>query len=266
MNFEFTSTYSSVPSQKEVYSESKRSLSENIDGCPSREIFRSDRGGSRIVLIESRALHSQCVLQSLRAAGLASRIEGYESLSEWINSDGNEDTELVLLSTSSAPSGGSATAGLQYDISQLKSCRPSVKFAVLSDQETPNLVLQAMQGGAQGYLPTSLSVEMLAQVLQLLKAGGTYVPTASLMDMATSPKGVLGQPTDANSIFGSHRQMMVARALRKGAPNKIIAYQLSMCESTVKVHVRNIMKKLKAKNRTEVALLISHMLPEENLE
>ncbi|MGU3537814.1 LuxR C-terminal-related transcriptional regulator, partial [Methylobacterium sp. A54F] len=45
------------------------------------------------------------------------------------------------------------------------------------------------------------------------------------------------------------------RALRKGTPNKIIAYELNMCESTVKVHVRNIMKKLKAKNRTEVAYL-----------
>jgi DNA-binding NarL/FixJ family response regulator len=43
--------------------------------------------------------------------------------------------------------------------------------------------------------------------------------------------------------------------LRKGTPNKIIAYELNMCESTVKVHVRNIMKKLKAKNRTEVAYL-----------
>lgn len=38
-------------------------------------------------------------------------------------------------------------------------------------------------------------------------------------------------------------------------PNKLIAYELNMCESTVKVHVRTIMKKLKARNRTEVAFL-----------
>jgi DNA-binding NarL/FixJ family response regulator len=44
-------------------------------------------------------------------------------------------------------------------------------------------------------------------------------------------------------------------ALRRGKANKIIAYELNMRESTVKVHVRNIMKKLKAKNRTEVAFL-----------
>ena len=44
------------------------------------------------------------------------------------------------------------------------------------------------------------------------------------------------------------------RSLRVGHQNKIIAYELSISESTVKVHLRNIMKKLKASNRTQVAL------------
>ena len=46
-------------------------------------------------------------------------------------------------------------------------------------------------------------------------------------------------------------------ALRKGEANKTIAFELKMCESTVKVHVRNIMKKLNARSRTEVAYLVS---------
>ena len=49
----------------------------------------------------------------------------------------------------------------------------------------------------------------------------------------------------------------MVEAIRQGKPNKIIAYELNMCESTVKVHVRAIMKKLKARNRTEVAYLYS---------
>ena len=48
-------------------------------------------------------------------------------------------------------------------------------------------------------------------------------------------------------------------ALRRGKPNKIIAYELNMCESTVKVHIRNIMKRLKAKNRTEAAYILTNM-------
>jgi DNA-binding NarL/FixJ family response regulator len=63
----------------------------------------------------------------------------------------------------------------------------------------------------------------------------------------------------------TRRQVAVIDALRKGKANKIIAYELNMCESTVKVHVRNIMKKLNAKNRTEVAYLASGLLQERTL-
>lgn len=55
------------------------------------------------------------------------------------------------------------------------------------------------------------------------------------------------------------RETAVAKGLRMGKANKIIAYELNMCESTVKVHVHNIMKKLKATNRTEAAYRISEM-------
>ena len=47
--------------------------------------------------------------------------------------------------------------------------------------------------------------------------------------------------------------------LRQGKQNKIIAYELGMCESTVKVHIRLIMKKLNARNRTQVVLLTNSM-------
>jgi DNA-binding NarL/FixJ family response regulator len=60
--------------------------------------------------------------------------------------------------------------------------------------------------------------------------------------------------------FFTSRQAAVIEALRMGKPNKSIAYELNMCESTVKVHVRNIMKKLKAKNRTEVAFMANKLL------
>ena len=51
------------------------------------------------------------------------------------------------------------------------------------------------------------------------------------------------------------RQLMVVEALCQGMANKQIAYELSMSEHTVKVHLRHIMRKLKARNRTEVAVL-----------
>jgi DNA-binding NarL/FixJ family response regulator len=62
---------------------------------------------------------------------------------------------------------------------------------------------------------------------------------------------------DANGspIQFSPRQLQVLERLRQGKQNKMIAYELGMCESTVKVHLRHIMKKLNARNRTQVVLL-----------
>jgi len=60
------------------------------------------------------------------------------------------------------------------------------------------------------------------------------------------------------------RQAAVVEALRRGKANKVIAYELNMRESTVKVHVRNIMKKLKARSRTEVAFMANELMRSQN--
>jgi len=75
---------------------------------------------------------------------------------------------------------------------------------------------------------------------------------AATIDMSQKPQ----RPNELTRIF-TLRQAEVVQALRKGKANKIIAYELNLRESTVKVHIRNIMKKLKATNRTEVAYKLS---------
>ncbi len=89
------------------------------------------------------------------------------------------------------------------------------------------------------------------------------MPASSLQQLSSQEATVEpASPTpDPNAL--SPRQILVAKALRQGTPNKVIAYDLNMCESTVKVHVRHIMKKLKAKNRTQVAFLTNSMFPSE---
>ncbi|WP_292232421.1 LuxR C-terminal-related transcriptional regulator [Mesorhizobium sp.] len=49
------------------------------------------------------------------------------------------------------------------------------------------------------------------------------------------------------------------RTLCRGKPKKIIGYELNMCENTVKAHIRSIMKKLKATNRTQIAYRIGDL-------
>ena len=86
--------------------------------------------------------------------------------------------------------------------------------------------------------------------------------TSTRLTPATSPTirdRIVARPDRAPSGDGrfTARQVAVANALWRGKSNKVIAYELSMSESTVKVHIRNIMKKVQATNRTEAAFKLS---------
>jgi DNA-binding NarL/FixJ family response regulator len=122
----------------------------------------------------------------------------------------------------------------------------------MSNERRPGQVLNLLKAGVRGFIPTDVGCAVAAQVLRLVKAGGTFVPASSLSLLPD--QDTLG--LEGGEMF-TGRQKQVIEAIRLGKPNKIIAYELNMCESTVKVHVRTIMKKLKARNRTEVAYLYS---------
>ena len=62
-------------------------------------------------------------------------------------------------------------------------------------------------------------------------------------------------PSRLNMLTG--RELSVVQAIQQGKSNKIIAHELNMGLSTVKVHLRNVMRKMNAKNRTDVAMKLN---------
>jgi DNA-binding NarL/FixJ family response regulator len=122
---------------------------------------------------------------------------------------------------------------------------PKTPLAVISGAATPAEVSRALQLGAKGFLPKTLPSNVLAAALQVLAAGGTYVPT----DYAgTTPT----QPSTAASGL-TPREAEVLTLLAAGRANKEIGRALHLQEITVKLHVRNIFRKLGVRNRVEAA-------------
>jgi DNA-binding NarL/FixJ family response regulator len=97
--------------------------------------------------------------------------------------------------------------------------------------------------------------------LRLISAGGTFVPADAFRSTAARPDD---QPEDrpkrSDGLDLTPRELSVIDLLREGKPNKLIATQLDMQENTVKVHVRNILKKLNATNRTHAAFVANRLL------
>ena len=128
---------------------------------------------------------------------------------------------------------------------------PNVPVVVIAQTNDVDLARTAIRPGAKGYIPCTLGFDITVEAVRFVLAGGTYVPMDCVL--ATRP-GVQASPASRLPGGVTTREVAVIRALQQGKPNKAIAYELNMCESTVKVHVRNLMKKMKAKNRTDLAM------------
>ena len=168
------------------------------------------------------------------------------------NAEAN-DARVVLISIAGNTDSDEAGQILQRAAQVLA----GIPIVVLSDGEEPHQVRRALLAGARGYIPTSMSLDEAIGALWLVRAGGEFVPASCIIRMGHA-NSVAGHSSRPSGIF-TVRQTAVVKAIRQGKPNKIIAYELKMKESTVKVHVRNIMRKLKAKNRTQVAYMTSQL-------
>jgi DNA-binding NarL/FixJ family response regulator len=209
---------------------------------------------SRIVIIDRRQLVGRCLAASLREADKDTSFEVFADIESWKRQKPFTAASVVVLCRPDGNLSETEWVEVTRDLAVLQGEAGAPPVAVISDGENLDQIVRIIKLGVKGYIPTTTSVDIALQALQLVQAGGVYIPAECLLPLLANIK--VDEPVEAGDgeIF-SPRQLCVARALRKGTPNKIIAYELNMCESTVKVHVRNIMKKLKAKNRTEVAYL-----------
>jgi DNA-binding NarL/FixJ family response regulator len=171
------------------------------------------------------------------------------------------------------------------DLDMLRGSFPDTPIALICDDDEQSLQY-AIRFGCSGYVPTSLPLEIAVAALRLVLVGGLYFPQArghhdspvtaamnghapikvpgSVVQVDMRPPNgvahheplVISAPRPvAEALPGfTPREAQVIEALQRGRSNKVIAGDLNLSENTVKVHVRHIMRKLKATNRTQAAL------------
>ena len=125
-------------------------------------------------------------------------------------------------------------------------------------------MVQAFQAGLDGLCFTAMNREALIKALELVMLGETYIASAlalRLWDEASRqrqarPDGAVVVDPAAAAIAGklSGRETQILSHLTLGASNKHIARELGVAEATVKVHVKAILRKVKAANRTQAAM------------
>lgn len=229
------------------------------------------RGGKRyqLVLIDPRPLSRACVSRLLEMTAKEFTILSVASPTELVDEHAQTlgEVRLIVFSVGAAPI---TKNGVCEGIRLLSRRLPEVPLIVLSDCDEVGSIMEALRHGVRGYIPTTLNPPVAIEALRLVRAGGTFFPADALVEalgqrQSDPPPEVLPDTPAPSLLEGfTPRQLEVLSLLREGKPNKIIAYQLDMQESTVKVHVRHIMKKLNATNRTQAAFLAQRLLSGED--
>ena len=204
-----------------------------------------------IALIESRTFVRECIRRSMQSA-FPLQIQAFSQAIE-LEQKCHNLPKLILVS--GFENGKEASANAFRIFSHIA---PRIPIIVLGYSNDAEMAKAAICYGAKGYIPVTLGFDIAIEAVRFVLAGGTYVPIDYLLTRSWS--GDLRSDTQGISGAVTARELAVVRAIQHGKSNKVIAYELGMCESTVKVHVRRVMKKLRAKNRTEVAIKSSELL------
>lgn len=134
-------------------------------------------------------------------------------------------------------------------IAMIKRDQPAVRIIALTTFAEADLVLGAVQAGADGYLLKDIDVQELARAIRTVHGGQPYLHPAAthhLLQATARPEPALEQLTN--------REQSVLALVARGLTNRQIADELAIREKTVSVHVSSVLSKLGLASRTQAAL------------
>jgi DNA-binding NarL/FixJ family response regulator len=152
-------------------------------------------------------------------------------------------------------------------LTELREQHPAISVVVLSALQDRDTVAKALDLGAQGFIPKSANRDVMRSALQLVFAGGIYVPPEILAQAQpgappssaakqTTPERPRVSPADLGL---TERQLDVLALMMQGKSNKGICRILDLAEPTVKNHVTAILRALKVTNRTEAVIAVNEL-------
>jgi DNA-binding NarL/FixJ family response regulator len=148
-------------------------------------------------------------------------------------------------------------------LAELRDQHPEISVVVLSAQQDRSSVVKALDLGALGFIPKSAQREVMITALQLVFAGGIYIPPAilaseepTLLDRQPQGRAASERRVSPRDLGLTERQLEVLALMTQGKSNKAICRALQLAEPTVKNHITAIFRALKVNNRTEAVIAV----------
>ncbi|PWC36776.1 response regulator transcription factor [Azospirillum sp. TSO22-1] len=155
--------------------------------------------------------------------------------------------DLVLID----PTGGAE------DLERVKALRaehPQLRIVILTGALDTRLLSASLSAGADGYLMKDIACEALMQSLRLVMMGEKVFPTHLAALLVSGRAEDMGAEVPTRRKGLSQREVQILHCLLNGNSNKMIANHLKITEATVKVHLKSLLRKINASNRTQAAI------------
>ena len=131
---------------------------------------------------------------------------------------------------------------------KLKSFKPDVKIIVVTSMPELSYEKRARENGVEGFWQKEIQEQPILEIMDRVMAGETVYPSEQI----EVPIG------NTMSTDFTEREVEVLKELVTGASNKVISQKLCMGESTVKMHITNMLQKSGYHSRLELALMARH--------
>lgn len=146
------------------------------------------------------------------------------------------------------------TSGLEA-LQMLTESMPETPVLMLTVSEDAQDLMQALRSGARGYLLKNIEIDFLIDSIhRAIKGESVMSPqmSATLMDAVREP--LIEQHVEKTTVKLTPRESEIIIMLAQGESNKSIARTLNLAESTVKIHVQGILRKLNISSRVQAAV------------
>ena len=201
----------------------------------------------KIVIADDHPLFRAALKQAVTKATQQVEIVEVCSMSELQDAaSDHRDADLVLLDLTMP--GASGFSGLVY----LKGQSPEMPVVVVSGNEDHSVIRRSIEYGALGFIPKSVSLELMVEAIQAALEGDVWIPEGVNLEIpAVNDK----EAKIAEGIASlTPQQFRVLVMLMQGLLNKQIAYELDVSEATIKAHVTAILRKLGVHSRTQAVI------------
>jgi DNA-binding NarL/FixJ family response regulator len=207
----------------------------------------------RVLMIDDHVMFLQGLKSLLALLAPQLSIDTADTAARALRMVAEVSFELVLLDWHLADGEGEEV------IERLRDAGCASRIVVLSGETDTRTIRRTIELGAAGFIPKRYTPELMLGALDVVVRGGIYLPYEVLSERATVPPAPRRNPDDAlvdvrQRLAGlTPRQIDVYLAAARGLPNKLIARQLGIAESTVKTHLSAVYLVLGVHNRTEAA-------------